>query len=190
METVNLATDRLLLRPPIDGDVDAVYLACQDLELQRRVPVPVPYTREAAASFVHDHARRGWESGTVVTWALERDGVFAGVVALDVHAGRRGSIGFWLAPEHRGVGLVLEASRAAIDFAFAPQPNGLGLVRVEWRAFSGNFASARVAQRLGFRFEGIARLGAVGRAGLEDDWIAGRLATDDPAPRPWPVLPA
>ncbi len=188
MDTVDLRTPRLLLRPPGEGDVDAIAAACQDPVLQARVPVPVPYTRRSAVDFVRGYSAPRWASGAECTWAIEAEGLFAGMIGVQVFEGGRGEIGYWLAEEHRGRGLLTEAGARVVAFALAPAPEGLGLARLAWRAFSGNVASARVAQRLGFRFEGVARLGAVGRNGLEDDWLAGLLATDTRAPVPWAVL--
>ena len=63
-----------------------------------------------------------------------------------------------------------------------------------WHVSSGtptraNVASARVASRVGFHFEGTLRLGAMGREGREDDWVAGILAGDARRPQPWSILP-
>ncbi|MCX7520959.1 GNAT family protein [Microbacterium sp. STN6] len=64
---------------------------------------------------------------------------------------------------------------------------GLGLRRIEWRAFVGNTASAGVARRAGFRFEGMHRLAGVQRGIRLDDWSAALLATDPRTPVPgWP----
>ena len=51
--------------------------------------------------------------------------------------------------------------------------------RVAWRAFVGNRASAAVARRVGFRYEGIARNGLLQRGVPRDVWVAG-LSADDP----------
>ena len=70
----------------------------------------------------------------------------------------------------------------------SPVPEGPGLARVGWNAYAGNLGSARVAQKLGFRFEGTARLGAALRGQLRDDWAAGLLASDDRSATPWAIL--
>jgi RimJ/RimL family protein N-acetyltransferase len=187
MDPVTLRTARLVLRPPIVDDVDAITAACQDPGIQARIPVPVPYTREDAVAYVAEFAADGWASGTRLPWAILEGDTLVGTVDLHGIADGAADIGFWLAPEHRGSGLMREAASAVIDHGF-DTATGLGLIRIQWKAFGGNTASAAVARSLGFRFEGIARLGAMGRAGREDDWIAGLLATDDRAPQPWPVL--
>ncbi|MBC7760469.1 MAG: hypothetical protein H7201_01440 [Candidatus Saccharibacteria bacterium] len=43
MDKIKLSTDRLILQAPTLADVNAITAAFQDPELQRRVPIPVPY---------------------------------------------------------------------------------------------------------------------------------------------------
>ena len=47
MDPVTLETDRLVLRAFTAADVDVVYEACQDEDIQFYTPVPVPYRRAA-----------------------------------------------------------------------------------------------------------------------------------------------
>jgi RimJ/RimL family protein N-acetyltransferase len=187
MQPVELHTDRLVLTAPALDDADAITAACQDEELQRRVGVPVPYTRENAVGFVVQWSTAGWEKGTNCTWAMRRNGEFTGIIGLDDIRQGEVTVGYWLARAHRGLGILSEVLPVVLDFAF--DPDGLAAERVQWRAYSGNLASARVAQKSGLRFEGIARLGVMGRDGREDDWMAGILSSDDRTPQPWPVLP-
>jgi RimJ/RimL family protein N-acetyltransferase len=184
MDPVSLRTARLTLRPPSLDDVDAIAAACQDPGIQRYVPVPVPYTREDAVSYVGAFCPDGWASGQRLTWGIHEGDAFVGTVGLHAVADGAAEIGWWLAPGARGRGIMREATATVVDHGF----DALGVARIGWRAYAGNTASAAVARALGFRFEGVARLGAMGREGREDDWLAGLLATDDRAPRPWPVL--
>ncbi len=188
MEKVRLCTERLLLEAPQRSDVDAITAACQDAELQRWVPVPVPSARADAEGYVATYSDTGWESGQCCTWAIKVDGHFAGAISLISIAERQATIGYWMASEFRGRGLLIEAAQSVIDFGFADSPGGLSLQRIEWHAYAGNVASARVAQRLGFRFEGVLRLGAMGRTAREDDWVAGILVGDTKDVTAWPIL--
>ncbi|CAQ01968.1 GNAT family N-acetyltransferase [Clavibacter sepedonicus] len=187
MDPVTLRTARLTLRPPALDDVDAIQAACQDPAIQRYVPVPVPYAREDGVAYVTGFSPDGWTSGDRLTWAVLEGGGLVGTVGLHAIADGAAEIGYWLAPGARGRGLMREAAAVVVDHGF-DTGSGLGLVRIGWRAYAGNTGSAAVAQSLGFRFEGVARLGAMGRDGREDDWLAGLLATDDRTPPPWPVL--
>ncbi|RII89783.1 GNAT family N-acetyltransferase [Clavibacter californiensis] len=187
MDPVTLRTARLTLRPTVVDDVDAITAACQDPAIQRYVPVPVPYSRDDAVSYVSGFCADGWASGDRLTWAVVYGDALMGTMGLHAVADGAAEIGYWLAPGARGRGIMREAAGAMVDHGFDASA-GLGLARIGWRAYAGNAGSAAVAHALGFRFEGIARLGALGRDGREDDWLAGLLATDDRTPRRWPVL--
>ncbi|KZC93779.1 MULTISPECIES: GNAT family N-acetyltransferase [Clavibacter] len=187
MDAVTLRTPRLTLRPPALHDVDAITAACQDPAIQRYVPVPVPYTRDDALSFVSAFCPAGWASGERLTWAVLDGDALVGTVGLHAIADGGAEIGYWLAPGARGHGIMREAAASVVEHGFDASA-GLGLVRIGWRAYAGNTGSAAVVRALGFRFEGVVRLGAMGREGREDDWLAGLLATDDRTPQPWPVL--
>ena len=54
-------------------------------------------------------------------------------------------------------GLCTEGVTALLDFAFAPSPTGLGLHRVQANIIPGNTPSIRVAEKTGFRREGLAK---------------------------------
>ena len=188
MQPVTLRTERLVLSPPAEGDIDAIFDACQDPEIQRYTTVPSPYHRDDAVGFVKKTAG-WWDEGAEATWALHHADGLAGVVGLH-RLGRQsgaGEIGYWMTPAFRGQGLLTEAARAVIDWGFSP--DGLALARIEWRAVVGNVGSTRTARALGFRYEGRLRGALLHSSGVRDDgWIAGLLAGDDRTPQPWPVL--
>ncbi len=189
MKKVALHTERLVLVAPSLAHVDAITQACQDPEIQRQVPIPVPYTVREGEGYVTAYSDGGWTSGKSCTWAITLDGDFAGAISLDGIGFDKAEIGYWMAPSFRGRGFLTEAACAVVTFGFAPSPDGLGLQRIEWHAYAGNVASAGVARRVGFRFEGVLRLGAMGRRAREDDWVAGILSTDSRGPQPWVILP-
>ena len=57
--------------------------------------------------------------------------------------------------EFAGQGLCTEAVGATLDYAFAPAPVGLALHRVQANIIPHNMASVRVAEKNGFRAEGL-----------------------------------
>ncbi|CAI9392595.1 GNAT family N-acetyltransferase [Microbacterium sp. T2.11-28] len=190
MRPVTLHTDRLELSVPTAGDVDAIFAACQDPEVQRYTTVPTPYRRAHAEGFV-EKAAAWWDAGTETTWAVRRDGMLSGMVGLHRLGRGDGELGYWMAPDARGRGFLTEAARAVVDWGFSPAEGerGLGLARIEWRAVAGNIASARAARALGFRYEGLLRQALLHSSGRRDDaWIAGLLPGDDRTPQEWPVL--
>lgn len=186
MQPVTLRTARLELSLPTENDVDAIYAACQDELIQRFTTVPSPYERTHAEGFVAKVAA-WWDAGTEATWAVRHEGALAGMMGLHRLSQGSGELGYWMTPAVRGQGLVSEAARCVIDWGFSR--DGLGLRRIEWRAVVDNPASHRVAQRLGFRYEGRVRAALVNGAGVRaDGLIAGLLAEDERTPQVW--LPA
>jgi len=186
MQPVTLRTERLELSIPTENDVDAIYTACQDELIQRFTTVPSPYERSHAEGFVAKVAG-WWDAGTEATWAVRDRGALAGMIGLHRLGEGSGELGYWIAPAARGRGVVVEAARAVIDWAFTS--DDLGLVRIEWRAVVENPASHRVAQRLGFRYEGRMRSALVNGAGVRSDGlIAGLLVDDDRVPTQWPAV--
>lgn len=181
---IALQSERLVLRAPDADDVDTLTRLCQDPDVQRWTTVPSPYVREDAARFVAEIVAPGWAAGTAQEWGIRVDGRLVGMVGLTRIGDGEAELGYWLAPHVRGRGLMSEAVALVLDHGFRTLP----IQRVEWHAVVGNVASAAVARRAGFRFEGMARLGCVQRGCRVDDWQAGLLATDPREPAEgWPA---
>lgn len=191
MQPFELRGGGILLAVPTASDVDALTALCQDPEVQRWTTVPVPYGRSDAETFV-EQVDRDWARGTALNWALRNpeDRSVLGMVGINLDGHDSGEIGFWLGAEARGRGLMTAAVRLVAEYAFAPE--GLGLYRMLWSAYVGNWASRRVAWRLGFRIEGTVRAHLLQRGRRRDSWLATLVAGDpmEPAVR-WfdvPVL--
>jgi RimJ/RimL family protein N-acetyltransferase len=92
-------------------------------------------------------------------WAIEVDGVDAGIIQLDVNAGFRqqdnSTMGYTVDEAMQGRGVATAAVREAIRIAFGE--GGLGLERIEAVAAVENTASRRVLEKSGFQFEGVRR---------------------------------
>lgn len=173
LSPVELRTDRLLLRLPDERDVDAITAACQDAELSRWVPVPVPYDVSHAQEFVASRRERWAADDGEMTFAVTgaTDGRLVAMVGLHAHDPSMREIGYWTAPWARGDGVMTEAARAVCRFGFEV----LRLRRIEWWAGVGNEASWRVAEKLGFRREGTCRARLLHREERLDGWVAGLL---------------
>jgi ribosomal-protein-alanine N-acetyltransferase len=70
--------------------------------------------------------------------------------------GQTAMASWWVNSELRGQGYGSEGVGVLLDFAFAPEPQGLGLHRVQANVIPTNIASIRVAEKNGFRREGLA----------------------------------
>jgi ribosomal-protein-serine acetyltransferase len=109
-------------------------------------------TVQDARRYAH-FAESQFEQQVGFDYALRRHGTIAGAIGLyDVDwVSRNGQIGYWLAPEARGQGLMTRACEALTRYAFT----GLALHRLEIRCVVENHKSRAIPERLGYRLEGI-----------------------------------
>jgi RimJ/RimL family protein N-acetyltransferase len=176
MDAFELGDDRLRLRVWRPDDVDAVFRACQDAEIQRWTTLPSPYTRQDAQHWIERIVPRDWGSGIDLTWAVTERPGDGPVAAMSLRSRPDegwavASIGFWAAPQARGRGVVTDATRLVGRHAF----ENLGVQRLEWYANVGNVASRRVAEKVGFTVEGTLRRGLDQRGTRVDAWIGSLL---------------
>ena len=116
------------------------------LDGNRTVEDRKEFIRGALGQFA---ANNGFQAG------IWHGGRLAGVVGhhgID-WANRSTSLGYWLAEEYEGRGLMTAACRALVDHAFGE----LGLNRVVIVCATGNRKSCAIPERLGFRQEGVHR---------------------------------
>ena len=179
-----LTTTRLLLRPMGAGDVDAVYAACQDPQIQRWTTVPSPYLREHAEQFACDYAPKAWAAGDAALFGVTDigNGELLASVGLHFDRGRDAGvaeIGYWAAAGARGRGVTTEAVAAVCAWGFAT----CGVQRLEWYAEVGNAASRRVAEKVGFSIEGTLRQYLLRPDGVRvDAWVGSLLGAQEIAP--------
>jgi RimJ/RimL family protein N-acetyltransferase len=104
-----------------------------------------------------DRYERGWHTGDCAGFAIRaaEDGGFLGFAALvhlDLDA-REAEIGYAVVPRARGRGAATGALAALTRWGF----DDLALERVELQIDAANEASIRVAERGGYRYEGVRR---------------------------------
>ncbi|HEY4126138.1 MAG TPA: GNAT family N-acetyltransferase [Rhizomicrobium sp.] len=169
-----LMTPRLTLRPLATRDVDAVFAMMSDSETMRFWDWPAFKDRETVADIIEaqlDDTR----SGNAFYWAVALTPEGAAIGSCDLsdidrnHA--RAEVGFLFSRSHWGNGYAREAMEAVIALAF----EDLNLQRLWARFHTGNAASQRLLERLGFSREGTLR-GHIVREGLRRDCeIYGRM---------------
>jgi RimJ/RimL family protein N-acetyltransferase len=146
---MELRDGALVLRPWREEDAPAVCEACQDEEIQRWMPIiPRPYTMEDALAFVRDDIGLGPHQ-----FAVSLDGLVVASVGLRLEQFQKAEVGYWCARPARGRGLVPRAVRLVCSYAFSE----LGIERMQVTFDPENVASRRVAEKLGFRREGLLR---------------------------------
>jgi RimJ/RimL family protein N-acetyltransferase len=165
------------LRAWRDEDLDPVTRAYQDPDSVRFTPVPTPYRRTDAQWYLQDHVPVEWARGRSAGFAIAdaRDRYVGSIsLRLDDPAGVEAEIAFLVAPWARGQGYASAATRTLCAWGF----DALGLERLVWKAYVGNDASRRVAEKAGFTVEGIGRGACVHRGQRVDAWTGSLLCTD------------
>ncbi|WP_424213504.1 GNAT family N-acetyltransferase [Streptomyces sp. BI20] len=171
-----LTTERLTLRPLLPTDVDELHAALQDPGIQRWIDVPVPYPRSAAEEWALNSSPAGWADGSEwnVTIRRTEDGVLVGAIGVSRHSEFRHEVGYWTVAGHRGQGHMRAALDAVARWAFTEG----GVVRLIWRADVDNTGSRILAEKVGFRLEGVRRAGMEHRGVLRDCHAAALLPED------------
>ena len=138
-----IETERLVLRPAAEIDLDAIVTGIGDLAVSGMLArVPYPYRRADAESFLaatHEAAGRN-----IALTIADKHGVVGGLGLTGLRSERE--FGYWLAKPAWGKGYATEAGRAFLAFLF--DEAGLDVVRSG--VFHDNPASLRVQTKLGF----------------------------------------
>jgi len=105
-------------------------------------------------------------------------GIFHGqdlIGAIGMHAWdheiKKAQIGYWLAPQYEGKGILSHCLDRFVDFLF----QNVGLNKIEIHFIPANKRSASVATRLHCKVEGIIRQSAMHHGKLQDIVVAGLL---------------
>jgi len=140
----------LVLRSSTEADASALAAACNDPEIAYWIPpIPHPYTEADALEFL-----RGDVAPAEHRLAVALDAVVVGGIGMGVNShDYRGTIGYWVARDARGQGICTRALRLLSSWAL----DELRLQRLELITDPDNVASQRVAEKVGFRREGVMR---------------------------------
>ena len=137
----------LRLRPWVPEDLPELVEAANDPEIGRWMPaIPYPYGRADGEAYLRRSA------GNHGAFAIVDDGRLVGGIAVSARKWRRAEVGYWIRADARGRGIASRALALAADWAFAH-----GYRRVQLHADVDNLASQRVAEKAGFRREGVMR---------------------------------
>jgi RimJ/RimL family protein N-acetyltransferase len=163
-------TERLLLRPFEEGDLQSLYAMQSDEEVVRYLYHDVRSLDDVRISL--------GRKMTSVSINAEGDGVTAAVILRDTgelvadlslwmvsEGHQQGELGFVVHPAHQRKGYATEASRRMLEFAFTT----MRLHRVIGRLEARNVASARVMEKLGMRREAHF---------IENEWVKGEWQSE------------
>lgn len=112
--------------------------------------IPQPYTAEDAEWWINEGSKVG------IVRAIEWGGVFVGSVGANrrqFEHSRSAEVGYWIAESHWGKGIATQALQELSALIF----QDTDIVRLQAHVFEGNYASARVLEKSGYRLEGVLR---------------------------------
>lgn len=160
-------SDDLRLRPVDVSDIQSIYRACQDPEIQAFTLIPAPYTIEHASYFINSVVREGFDSRAALNFCVEYRKQFAGIVSLQEFEVRNhlARVGYWVTKEMRGKGIASRAVTLTCAYGF----RNMGIRRIEGMIFPGNAGSAKVLLRAGFEFEALLKSRITRRNGEQSD---------------------
>lgn len=138
-----LETTRLILRPPAEGDRQALVAALDNYRISRwTCRIPHPYGPADAEAFL-TYCLSLPKDDVVLT--ITRDAHLIGVIGIE-----HDELGYWLAEPHWGKGYATEAARAVLGHGFSASRRN----KITASYFQGNAASQRVLEKLGFETVG------------------------------------
>ncbi|NNC75662.1 MAG: GNAT family N-acetyltransferase [Acidimicrobiia bacterium] len=160
IERTYIATPRLSLRPFRRRDIDMLHTSASESmsELSRWLPwASGAYTRSMAQTYIRD-SMSAWNEGRAFDFAMrtveDRPRHVGNVSVWFTSAqNKTGEAGYWTRTPDTGKGYMTEAVASILDFAF----RDLAMHRVAVRVAVGNAASVKIAEKLGFTYEGTLR---------------------------------
>jgi RimJ/RimL family protein N-acetyltransferase len=167
-QPVVLTDGTITLRAWRPEDWRAVFDACQDEQIARFAPIPLPYTEESAQGFI-SMCEDEWATGRERPFAITDTPTGEVVGSITRHApwGHRVEFGYWVAPGARGRGVATRALRLLADWTL----DTTDLIRLDLYTHPDNHASGRVALGAGFVREGVRRAWDLDREGRPEDAI-------------------
>ncbi|MDO4606493.1 MAG: GNAT family N-acetyltransferase [Bowdeniella nasicola] len=169
-----ITTERLVLKTPTVGDVEALCTTLNDPTFERYLTLPQPYTENDAIWFISSYLIDRIEERLCTYLLYTQAGELVGNVSLMNRVQNRAELGYWAAPQARGQGYITEAGRAVLHYAFTHDL--LDQVHIHIR--TDNAASLATARRIGFTMWSVIPGLIPTRTALADGWIGGVKAAD------------
>ncbi|MGB3297409.1 MAG: GNAT family protein [Phormidesmis sp.] len=147
----------LALRPLSPSDADVLFSLVDSNRLYLRQWLPWLDNNQSvddSLEFIRDSRERAGDNNGFAL-AICYEAQLVGIVGLNYISweNRLSGIGYWLAEQYQGKGLVTRACKAVLDYGFTD----LNLNRIDIRCAPKNLRSQAVAERLGLTYEGTLR---------------------------------
>lgn len=168
----------LVLRPWKMSDLEGLLTFADNKKIADNLTdaFPHPYSREDGINYISAH-QEGGAYNPLQVFAIEVDGIACGSIGVfpqtDVHR-KNAEMGYWLAEEHWGKGIMTEAVKQMIEYGFKT----FDINRIFARPYSTNLASQRVLEKAGMKREGRFEKSIVKNGLFLDELIYSILAPD------------
>ncbi|WP_017301311.1 GNAT family N-acetyltransferase [Nodosilinea nodulosa] len=171
--------DGFYLTSVYPSDKDAYLEHLNDRSISDAIPfLPYPYTESEADWWIQHRLKILSEQGKEISFVLRNpEGYLIGSVGIDtlrIGEAHRAEVGYWLASNYRGQGLISSALNVFIQHAF----DSLEVSRLTAHTLDFNAASARILEKNKFSLEGCLRQHTRTRNGIFDTLIWGLLKSD------------
>ncbi len=144
--SIQLFTERLVLRPTVPTDVERALEIRSNVEVARNlVSATIPPDTEKMTNWFAGHAEE-WRQGIAYRLAITLENHLVGVCDIFDVADGQGEIGYWLDRAVWGRGFGLEAAERLVRFAV----EDVRLTSLLAGCADDNAASAAILTRLGF----------------------------------------
>ncbi len=169
MDQPILETERLILRPFVDGDAPRIAELAGDKSVaDTTLRIPHPYSDAMALEWIGTHkAVRNDDLALFYAVDLKESGELVGSTGIDIdfpHS--RATIGYWIGRGYWNKGYATEAASILFTYVF----DVMKFHKVDSHHFVRNPASGRVLEKLGMKREGLLR-GHIKKSGAWEDII-------------------
>ena len=136
----------------------AAALSNKNVQNNLRDGLPYPYTEKDGAEFIS--AMLNADKNDTFAFAITADEKVIGSIGVfrqaNIHR-KTAELGYYIAEEYWGKGIMTEAVRQICNYVF----ENSDIIRIYAEPFATNIASCRVLEKAGFQFEGTLRSNAV-----------------------------
>jgi len=136
----------------------AVALSNKKVQDNLRDGLPYPYTEQDGKDFIS--AMLSADENETFAFAIIVDNIAIGSIGIfrqgNIHR-RTAELGYYIAEEYWGKGIMTEAVRQICEYVFSKSD----IIRIFAEPFAYNIASCRVLEKAGFQYEGTLRRNAL-----------------------------
>ena len=136
----------------------AVALSNKKVQDNLRDGLPYPYTEQDGKEFIS--AMLSADENETFAFAIIVDDMVIGSIGIfrqdNIHR-QTAELGYYIAEEYWGKGIMTEAVKQICEYVFANSD----IIRIYAEPFAYNIASCRVLEKVGFQYEGTLRSNAV-----------------------------